>query len=279
MTVLVAAMLSAAGCRSAPGPAIAPGPSAARVVFGRTVRVRFDGNRQLPDATLRSAIHIDKAEPDDESSPRNVLERDSLYLSALYYDHGYMQVDIAPPSVAEASDGPFVDVTFKIKKEGPRFRIGRLTAYEREDTNRPKLLADTEVRARIRPASGDWFSRKTLVEDLTNLRTFYRDRGYANVEANPETDVHEAQGVVDIVIPIERGPLVRVETVVVTGNAKTPLERIKTELRVNEGELFNETRLEETKKHLEQLFKRVDVSTEQGSNVDQMKITFEVVEK
>lgn len=277
MSLLAAVAIASCGCGSSTA-AVAPSPPA-RVVFGRTVRVRFEGNKQLSDAALRSAVRIDKVDPTERSAPRIVLERDALLLTALYYDNGFLEVQIGPASVVEASDGPFVDVTFTIKKEGHRFRIAKLTAFERDDPSGPKILGDAELRKRIRSATGDWFNRGALVEDVHGIRTFYRDRGYANVDVSPETELRPTEGQVDLVIPVERGPIVRVETIVITGNTKTPLDRIKTELRLNEGELFSETRLEETKKHLEALFEKIEVTTEQGSSPDQMKITIEVVEK
>lgn len=248
-------------------------------MFGRTVRTHFAGNQQLDDATLRAVIHVDKTSTDDDGTrpPSAILQHDSLLLSALYYDWGYIQSEIGPSKVTEARDGPFVDVTFTITKEGRRFRIRKLTAYERDDGEK-KTLADDELRRRIRPVSGDWFSRKILVEDLTSLRTFYRDRGYAEVEALPETELTPSEGIVDIVIPVTRGPLVRIETIVIAGNTKTSTDRIRTELRIREGELFNETRLQESKRSLESLFRHVEVTLDRGSAPNLTKITFEVAE-
>lgn len=242
------------------------------------MRTHFAGNKLLDDATLRAVLHVDKWLPDDSGRPPSaLLLRDAALLSALYYDWGYMQSEIGPSKVTEAADGPFVDITFTIANEGKRFRIRKLTAYERDDGEK-KTLADDDVRRRIRPVSGEWFSRKILVEDLTELRTFYRDQGYAEVEALPETELTPSEGIVDIVIPVTRGPLVQIETIVIAGNAKTSTERIRSELRIREGELFNETRLQESKRSLESLFRHVEVTLDRGSAPNLTKITFEVAE-
>lgn len=243
------------------------------------MRAHFAGNQELDDSKLRAVLHIDKSLPDDASTPTStLLERDALFVTALYYDHGYMQLELGPTTVKEATDGPFLDVTFTVKNEGKRIRIRRLSTFERED-GAEKILSDDEVRRRFRPRSGDWFSRIVLVEDLAKLRTFYRDHGYANVEAEPQTDLDVREGTVALEIPIIRGPLVDFETIVIKGNTKTPTDQVKSELRIREGERFHETRLQESKTRLESLFRRVEVTTERGSSPERLKVTFEVAEK
>lgn len=274
-----------AGSSTPTKPATAPPASESRssapprAVFGRTVRAHFTGNHELDDTKLRAVLHIDKSLPDDASTPPStLLERDPLFVTALYYDHGYMQIELGPTTVTEATDGPFVDVTFTVKNEGKRIRIRRLSVHERED-GAEQILSDDEARRRFRPRSGDWFSRIVLVEDLTKLRTFYRDQGYADVEAEPQTDLDVREGTVALEIPIVRGPLVTIETIVIEGNSKTPTDRVKSELRIREGERFHETRLQESKTRLESLFRRVEVTTERGSSPERLKVTFEVAEK
>ena len=109
----------------------------------------------------------------------------------------------------------------------------------------------------------------------------YRDEGYANVEANPETQLDSKHREVDIVVPIVRGPPVTFERIEVRGNTKTRDKVIRRELEVAEGELFSETKLENSRRRVTALgyFERVDVSTEQGSAPDKMHVYFEVGER
>jgi outer membrane protein insertion porin family len=133
----------------------------------------------------------------------------------------------------------------------------------------------------VRAKSGDWFNRAALLEDLQAVRTLYRDHGFANVDATPQTNVDEENHEVDVVIPVERGPLVRFERIEMRGNTKTRDKVIRREMEVDEGQPFHETNLEKSRRRVTALgyFERVDVSTEQGSAPDKMNVYVEVSER
>ena len=116
------------------------------------------------------------------------------------------------------------------------------------------------------------------MKDLQAVRTLYRDAGYANVEAEPETELDPVKREVDIIIPIRRGPLVHVERIEIKGNTKTRDKVLRREMEIEEGQLFSETKLEDSKRRIIALgyFERVDVSTEQGSTPETIIINFEI---
>ncbi len=119
------------------------------------------------------------------------------------------------------------------------------------------------------------------MKDLQAVRTLYRDAGYANVEADPDTELDPVHHEVDIVVPIRRGPLVRVERIEIKGNTKTRDKVLRREMEIEEGQLFSESALEQSKKRIVALgyFERVDVSTEQGSTPDKIIVNFEIAER
>src|SRR6478752_1209513 len=136
-------------------------------------------------------------------------------------------------------------------------------------------------RIMLRSEPGQFFNRAELLEDLQAIRTLYRDHGYANVEANPQTQLDPETHEVDVSVPVERGPLVYFERIEIRGNSKTRDKVIRREFEVAEGELFSETKLERSKRRATALgyFERVDVSTEAGSAPDKMNVYVEVAEK
>jgi outer membrane protein insertion porin family len=133
----------------------------------------------------------------------------------------------------------------------------------------------------VRASPGDYFNRAALLDDLQAIRTMYRDHGYANVEANPQTRLDPEHQEVDVFVPVVRGPLVRFERIEFRGNSKTRDRVLRRELEVTEGELFNETNLERSRRRITALgyFERVDVSTEEGSAPDKMNVFIEVGER
>jgi outer membrane protein insertion porin family len=133
----------------------------------------------------------------------------------------------------------------------------------------------------VREQSGDYFNRADLIKDLQSVRTLYHDAGFANVEAEPETELDPVHEQVDIIVPIRRGPPVRIERIEVKGNTKTRDKVVRREMEIQEGQLFSETGLENSKRRVTALgyFDRVDVSTEQGSAPDKIIVNIEVTEK
>ncbi|MGH7295669.1 MAG: outer membrane protein assembly factor BamA, partial [Polyangiaceae bacterium] len=213
---------------------------------------------------------------------QDVFERDVLMLSALYYDKGYLSVQIGTPRVMLTPDREGIDIALTIH-EGPRYKIRQLRIYERDNEGREiePLGGRRALRLMVAEQSGDYFNRAALIKELGAVRTLYRDAGFANVEAEPETELDPVREQVDIVVPIKRGPPVHIERIEVKGNTKTRDKVIRREVVVEEGQLFSESGLDLSKRRITALgyFDRVDISTEQGSSPDKIIVNIEVTEK
>jgi outer membrane protein insertion porin family len=249
-------------------------------------RITFVGNDHVADAELRDQMQTGNGGFFSFGSggpyKQDVFERDVLMLSALYYDKGYLSVQIGTPRVMLTPDRQGIDISISIH-EGPRYKIRQLRIYERDNEGKEiePLGGRRALRLMLKEQSGDFFNRAALIKELGSVRTLYRDAGYANVEAEPETQLDPVHEEVDIVVPIQRGPLVHIERIEVKGNTKTRDKVIRREVILQEGELFSESAMEASKRRITALgyFERVDVSTEQGSSPDKVSINFEVAEK
>ncbi len=249
-------------------------------------RVTFIGNEHVPDSELRDQMQTGNggffAFGSGGPYRQDVFERDVLMMSALYYDKGYLSVQIGTPRVMLTADREGIDIAITLH-EGPRYKIRQLRVYERDNEGREiePLSGRRALREMVSEQSGDYFNRAQLIKDLQAVRTLYRDAGFANVEAEPETELDPVHEQVDIVVPIRRGPAVHIERIEVKGNTKTRDKVVRREMEIQEGQLFSETRLENSKRRVTALgyFDRVDVSTEQGSAPDRIVVYVEVSEK
>lgn len=249
-------------------------------------RITFIGNEHIPDADLREVMQTGNggffAFGSGGPYRQDVFERDLLLISALYYDKGYMSVQIGTPRVMLTTDREGIEITVTIH-EGPRFKIRQLKIFERDDAgNEVEPLGGRKaLRELIRAHSGDWFNRAEVVRDLQAVRTLYRDAGFYTVEAEPETEVDPVHAEVDIIIPIRRGPPVRVERIEIKGNTKTRDSVLRREMEIQEGMLYSESGVEASKRRITALgyFERVDVTTEQGSAPDKVVLYFEIGER
>jgi outer membrane protein insertion porin family len=249
-------------------------------------RITFVGNDHVADGELRETMQTGNGGFFSFGSggpyKQDVFERDVLMLSALYYDKGYLSVQIGTPRVMLTPDRQGIDISISIH-EGPRYKIRQLRIYERDNEGKEiePLGGRRALRLMLKEQSGDYFNRAALIKELGSVRTLYRDAGYANVEAEPETQLDPVHEEVDIVVPIRRGPLVHIERIEIKGNTKTRDKVIRREIVIQEGDLFSESGMEVSKRRITALgyFERVDVSTEQGSSPDKVTINFEVAEK
>ena len=249
-------------------------------------RITFIGNEHVDSEELRSLMLTGNggffAFGSGGPFRQDAFERDIAVLSAMYYDRGFLSVSISTPRIMLTPDRNGIEVSITIE-EGPRYRIRQLRVYEKGPSGAEVEPIDgrRNLRMMVRSEPGDYFNRAALLEDLQSIRTLYRDHGYANVEANPQTQLDADTHEVDVTVPVERGPLVHFERIEIRGNSKTRDKVIRRELEVAEGDLFSETKLERSKRRATALgyFERVDVSTEAGSAPDRMNVYIEVSEK
>jgi outer membrane protein insertion porin family len=249
-------------------------------------RVTFIGNESIPTEELRSLMFIGNpgllAFGSGGPFRQDAFERDIAVISATYYDRGFLAVTVSTPRVMLTPDRTGIEIAITIE-EGPRYKIRQLRVYERGEGGKEvePIGGRRDLRMMVRAKTGDYFNRAALLEDLQAIRTLYRDNGYANVDANPQTQLDPATNEVDVIVPVERGPLVRFERIEMRGNGKTRDKVIRRELEVFEGGLFHESKLEKSKRRVTALgyFERVDVSMEQGSAPDRMNVYIEVAER
>jgi outer membrane protein insertion porin family len=249
-------------------------------------RITFIGNEHVSEDELRAVMYTGQGGFFSFGSGgafrQDAFERDVLMINALYYDKGYLSVAVAAPRVSLTPDRTGIEVTVTIS-EGPQYRIRRLRLYERDAEGREvePLGGRRRLREMVRAKPGDVFKRAEMAHDLQLVRTKYRDAGHANVEAEPETHLDPERKLVDVVVPIRRGPLVRIERIEIRGNSKTRDKVIRREMEVQEGHLFSETKLEDSRKRIIALgyFERVDLSTEEGSSNEKINVNIEVQER
>jgi len=248
-------------------------------------RVTFIGNTSVSSDELRATMYTGNpgffAFGSGGPFRQDAFERDMAVISALYYDRGYLQVSINTPRIMLTPDRNGMELSITID-EGPRYKIRRLRVFERDDEGKEvePIGGRRKLRSLVRAESGDYFNRAELLEDLQAVRTLYRDEGFANVLADPETTPDPTTQEVDVVVPIQRGALVHFGRIEVQGNTKTRDKVIRRELEIVEGDKFSESKLERSRRRVTALgyFERVDLTTQ--SEVDNtVGVMVEVAEK
>ena len=241
--------------------------------------VQFIGNQAISDAELRNLIVTQKGGAlaflnDSGTFNQEAFERDLLIISAHYWDRGYASVEIGEPQLRLSRDQRYMYLSIPIE-EGPVFTIASVDF-------RGDLIGTAEEHAlKTRIKAGDTFSRSVIAEDRERLSSFYMDQGYAYANVSPLTKPDVAENQIALIFEVERGAKAYFERINIRGNSKTRDKVIRREMKISEGELFNNTNLEQSKRRINALgfFETVNVSTKRGSSDEFVEVNVEVSER
>lgn len=241
--------------------------------------VQFIGNRAISDEELRGAIATRRQDAlsflnDSGVYNQEAFERDLLIVSAYYWDRGFANVKVGTPQLRLSRDKQYMYLSIPID-EGPVFTIGEVS-FKGDLIGSPE-----ENAAKINLRSGMKFSRTVIAEDREKLSSFYQDQGYAYANVLPLTKVDLPNRRINLTFEVARGKRAYFERINIRGNSKTRDKVIRREMKISEGELFNNTNLEVSKRRITALgfFDNVVVSTKRGSSDEFVEVNVEVVER
>lgn len=242
-------------------------------------KINFIGNQKLKDNDIKAVMETKEGGyfsflTSSGTYQESAFERDVMRITALYYDRGYINVKLSEPQVLLSPDRRFMYISLHIK-EGERYKIGKLAV--KGDLLWPaKQLLDE-----IRTKEGEYFVRSKLGKDVMALANRYKNRGYAYANISPLTSIDAEKRLVALTFSIQKGPKVRVERINVVGNTKTRDKVIRREMRIAEGDIYNQRLIERSRARITALgfFESVNMSTRRGSKDDRIVIDFKVVER
>ncbi len=241
--------------------------------------VQFIGNTQISDDELRTSISTRRQDSlsflnDSGTYSQEAFERDLLLVSAHYWDRGYANVKVGTPQLRLSRDKQYMYLSIPID-EGPVFTIGEVKFKGDLIGTKEKNLE----RVRLRP--GDTFSRTRIAEDREKLSNYYQDQGYAYANVLPLTKVDLPNRKINLTFEVARGKRAYFERINIRGNSKSRDKVIRREMKIAEGELFNNTNLEISKRRINALgfFENVVVSTKRGSSDEFVEVNVEVSER
>jgi outer membrane protein insertion porin family len=243
----------------------------------RIDEIDFEGNEAFSDRTLNGIMQT-KEEwilsfvTGAGNLNRDVLKADVERLTAWYYDHGYVTVQIAEPRIERRDEG--LTVTIAVT-EGEQFSVGKVAVAGKDVPQMPE-----DVLGKLATKQGEVFEASTLRDDVQLLTDRMSEDGYAFAKIDPETIINTQDKLVEVTFQVERGAPVTVERIEVTGNTKTRDYVLRREMRLQEGELFSGTRLRKSREALQRLgfFSEVNVTTRKGAVEDKMHVLVDVKE-
>lgn len=241
-------------------------------------KVKIEGNQSLDEDDLLDAI---------ETSPyswwiswasgsgvvnEEQLAADVQRLMKEYLTRGFVDVKVTEPVVSEVEEG--LEVTFKIS-EGEQFDFGEISA-------RGDLFNESveETLKDIAAKQGETFNVELLRQDTFTISSKYTDIGYAFVNVDPVTSINRAEKKVRVDFTVDRGKLITIDRIIVSGNQKTRDNVIRRSMKIHEQELFSSSKIERSQKLLQRLgyFDEVTITPEPSFKDDEVNLNVAVRE-
>jgi outer membrane protein insertion porin family len=245
-------------------------------------KITFIGNHQIKDSELKNDPRMFTKEAgffsflsSSGSYKQEAFDNDLQVLKYIYWNQGFLQVKIDRPIVTVTPDKKSIYVSYHIE-EGDQYSVGEV------DFAGDLLFSKSELFQAVKIKDSAIFSVEVMRKDITDLQAKYGDLGYAFTNVIPRYNFHEQDKKVDLVFEFEKGNKVYFGDITVTGNSKTRDKVLRRELKIEEGELYNETRKRLSQENIQRLgfFDEVNFKTSTPpEKPDQLNIEIVVKER
>jgi outer membrane protein insertion porin family len=224
-------------------------------------RVTFIGNDKVPASEIKGRMQTQEGGAFSGLSgsgtfKQDAFEQDTQMIQFLYFNMGYVQAKVSRPEVTVTPDKKGIYITVRVE-EGEQFDTGEVSFSG-------DLMFPTEELAELAEiGNSKTFVYEIVQKDIQAFTAKYGDLGYAYTNVIPRTFIREEERKVDIVYEFDKGKKVYYGTINVIGNTRTRDKVVRRELRIGEGELYNESRKRESMANVRRLgfFEEVEFIT------------------
>lgn len=243
-------------------------------------KVQFVGNKKLSDFYLKDRMFTKEEGyfsfiSSSGAYKQESFERDILALRYTYYNQGYIQAKVERPQVSVTPDKKGIYLTIRVE-EGNQYSVGEV------DFAGDLLFSKKELFDSIKIDKNGIFAYDVLQKDLGELQAKYGDLGYAYANVIPRWSFNEPEKKVNLIFEIDKGNKVYFGRIDAVGNTKTRDKVLRRELKIREGELYNETNRRQSLENIQRLgfFDEVNFKTSTPTDrLDVMNVEIVVKER
>lgn len=205
--------------------------------------VEFSGNKEIKTKTLLEKMQIKKGQVLNFSSVEQALDA----IRAVYENENRYGTKISFRIENKTANG--VDVFFDITESG-KSKIYNIRLYGNESISSSEIKDTMPTKERtfwsFISGSGK-ILKESLFMDRETIRMMYLERGYAQVAiSEPDLRFHKDDSEkADMIVRIREGEQFFVRSIDIDGYENIPLERIKSQVGLRVGEVFNIKRYQE----------------------------------
>ena len=244
-------------------------------------QINIIGNEQFSDDDLRGQMYTKQARlfrilSSATSYDQDRLNADQQKLRAFYLAEGYADFRVTS-AVAELTPDKQDFIITYVVEEGPRYKFGDVTVdSEIRDFNNEALARSLPMK------KGDWYNAKLVEDSIDNLSQAAGLFGYAFTEVDPEFQRDREALTMTLNFRIAQAQRTYVERIDINGNTQTQDKVVRREMRLAEGDAFNDFQIKRSQDRINSLgfFQdKFEIKRTPGSTPDRIVLEAPVEEK
>jgi outer membrane protein assembly complex protein YaeT len=220
----------------------------------RVDRVDITGNMALPLSAFESSLRVRAG----VSYSAAALDTDVTTIEDTYRRSGFVGVkaDSAVEPLNTGTAGPIPVVVRIVVREGVQTLVGEVHFAGNE------AVSEIALRDLIGLKAGAPFVAAQLAADRDAIVLHYLNLGFENASVDVKPDVTRDGTRSNVLFTVHEGPQIRVDHVIIVGNARTHTDTIEQELQLHAGDPLGREAMFETQRRLSALglFRRVNVT-------------------
>jgi outer membrane protein insertion porin family len=243
-------------------------------------RILFVGNHAYSESKLREVIESREQawyrllSSSDEYDPQRV-DYDKEQLRRFYLRHGYADFAVTNATAELAPDRSSFFLTFTLK-EGARYRVSAVDV-----SSTLPHVESASLKPIVDISAGDWYDGDAVERNVQALTKAVQNRGIAFVDVKPRVTRDTQKHTLSLVFDVAEAPRIYVERIDIVGNTRTEDKVIRREMRIAEGDAYNDALVQTSKQSLTDLgfFNSVNITQTPGSAPDKTIVNTNVDEK
>lgn len=210
------------------------GPVLVFRVYERPIlrQVSYNGNKQIKLKELESLTGLKPGSAFDVGTNKEAMRR----MEAHYRDKGFL---FAKVSLSKGDKKDDREVTFEIK-EGPKVHVDSIKFIG--NNSFPSGLLDGKLKTKTRMLwlLGGTYDPSTVNDDLAALKEYYHGLGYFDAKVTCKERFSANKSSLTLEYHIDEGVRYKVRNVQFVGNRVITQRKLRENLKLKEGDFFNE---------------------------------------
>jgi outer membrane protein insertion porin family len=215
------------------------------VVVERNVirAINFVGNRKYKSKKLRKKLDFRVGDFFDVIEAEGAVNT----LVEFYHEKGFAFVRVS----LDEENGR---LTYTIV-EGPRVKIESVKFSGNKKLKTKKLKSGVKTKKRKFIFWRKYYVEETLAKDVAKLQNVYYERGFLDAGVKAEREFDEDKSKVRVTFAINEGPVYTVGRVTIVGNEYLDESKLRTELKLEHGQVYSERKASSGAKRLLKLYR------------------------